>query len=843
MWTLALKQVAAHRLRFVLTTLSVVLGVTFVSGTLVLTDTSQKLFDDRFSSRNAGTDLTIRTEVAFDEAMGVEIEHEPVPADLVARISAVPGVERAAGSVSGQANLLVDGTAVRSTGRPMVMSWATGPFAGFALTAGHAPQRAGEVVLDRDTARRAHVTLGDEVTVQSDRVARARVVGLARPLRAAAYDGTSVVLTTVADAQSLLRTGDRFSEIRVTAAPDTSVRALETRVRRVVGGAYAVTPSRDVARASTDAARVQLGYLQGMLLALAAAALLIGAYLIANTFTIVVAQRTRELALLRAAGATGSQVRRLLRGEALVVGVAGSALGSTLGIAGAQGLRGLMAGAGTDLPAGPLVVRPGSLLLAFAIGVAVTVVAALPPSRRAGRVSPLEALRDASAVTVTGRWRRVIGTSAAVLSAACVTAALVGSGSATLLVPAAVTAVVAMATLGPVLVGPLTSLVGRPFAAAGVPGRLAGEFAARAPRRTAATVMALALSVGLVAFVAVLSTSVKGSVADTYREVIRADYVVESSGMEMLGGLAPEVQERVAAVPGVASVARMQLGHFKHGTSTTALTAVDPGTIGKALRVDLRSGSLSDLAGGGVMVSEDVAETEGLEPGDTFAMTFPRDGAQQVKVVGVFEAGLVAAFQTDYLVSLDTYARHYTEDVDADVFVSLAPGADRKAAHDAVAATLRDFPNAEVRDQAAAAKGRTALIGQVLGLVTVLLSLTVLISLLGVTNTLALSILERTREIGLLRAIGMTGSQLRWMVRTEAAIQAAVAMTFGSVLGLGFAAATVVAIRGNDPLAVVVPWGWLATVLVLGTAAGLVAGLMPARRAAQLPVLDAITTS
>lgn len=843
MWTLALKQVAAHRLRFVLTTLAVVLGVTFVSGTLVLTDTSQKLFDDQFSSRNAGTDLTIRTEVAFDEAMGVEIEHEPVPADLVARVAATPGVDRAAGSVTGKANILVDGVAVRSTGHPLLMSWATGPFAGFALTTGHVPQRAGEVVLDRATARRAGVDIGDEITVQSDRVATMQVVGLARPLRAAAYDGTGVVLTTVADAQRLLRIGDRFSEIRVTAAADTSVRALATRLRGVVGSAYAVTPSQDVARASTDAARVQLGYLQGMLLALAAAALLIGAYLIANTFTIVVAQRTRELALLRAAGATGRQVRRLLRGEALVVGVAGSAAGAVLGIAAAQGLRTMMAGAGTDLPSGPLVVRPGSLTVAFAIGVVVTFVAALAPSRRAGRVSPLQAMRAASAAAVTGRRRRAVGTAAAVLAGGLVTAALVGAGSALLLVPAAVAAVVALAALGPVLVGPLTALVGRPFAAAGVPGRLAGEFAARAPRRTAATVMALTLSVALVAFVTVLTASIKESVADTYREVIRADLVVESSGMEMLGGLAPEVHERVAAVPGVASVARMQLGHVKRGDTTTALTAVDPATIGTALRIEPRSGSLADLADGGVMVSEDVAEAEGLTPGDTLTMTFPRDGAQQLEVVGVFDAGLIAAFQTDYLISLDTYAEHYTEDVDADVFVTLAPGADARATHKAVAAALRDFPNADVRDQAAAAKGRTALVGQVLGLVTVLLSLTVLIALLGVTNTLALSILERTREIGLLRAIGMTGAQLRWMVRTEAAIQAAVAMAAGSVLGLGFAAATVVALPGNDPLRVVVPWVGLAVVLVLGTAAGLVAGLMPARRAAQLPALEAITTA
>lgn len=841
MWTLALKQVAAHRFRFVLTTLAVVLGVTFVSGTLVLTDTSQKLFDDKFTSRSAGTDLTIRTEVAFDEAMGVEVEHEPVPSDLVARVRAVPGVQRAAGAISGKGNLLVDGTAVRSTGQPLLLSWTDPPFGGFRLTTGHAPQRPGEIVLDHETATRAGIGLGAEVTVQSDRVARMHVVGLAQPAHRAAYAGTSVALAGTGDAQRLLQLGDRFSEIRVTAAPDTSVKVLESRLRDAIGEQYAVTTSQDVARASTDAARVQLAYLQGMLLALAAAALLIGAYLIANTFTIVVAQRTRELALLRAAGATGRQVRRLLRGEALVVGVAGSAIGTVLGIGAAAALRGLMAGAGADLPSGPAVIRPGSLLLAFTIGVVVTLLAAAGPSRRAGRVSPLQALRAASAVTVTGRGRRVTGGIGAVISGAALAAVLVGHAAVTVVALAAVAAVVALAALGPVIAGPLTKLVGRPFAAAGVPGQLAGDFAARAPRRTAATVMALTLSVALVGFMTVLATSIKESIADRYQEVIRADYVVESSGMEMLGGLSPEVHDRIAALPEVEVAARMRVGHFKHGASTTALTAVDPETIGKALRVKLEAGTLDDLAGG-VLVSEEVATADGLEPGDTFAMTFPRDGARQVPVVGIFDDDLVAAFQTDYLIGLDTYARHYTEDVDADVFVQLAPDADRKTARSAIQAALRDFPNADVRDQDAAVKGRTAIVDQILGLVTVLLSLTVLIALLGITNTLALSILERTREIGLLRAVGMTASQLRWMVRTEAAIQAAVAVVLGSVLGLGFAAATVTTLGGSEPMQVVVPWGWLATVLVLGTAAGLVAGMLPARRAARLPLMEAITT-
>lgn len=841
MWRLALKQAAAHRLRFVLTGLAVVLGVTFVSGTLVLTDTSQKLFDDRFTSRNTGSDLTVRTEVAFDQAMGVEVEHDPVPASLVARVRDTTGVGEAAGIIAGKGTVLVDGHVVRTTGQPMLLSWADAAFGGFSMVSGHSPQRAGELVLDQATARAAGIRVGSEVTVQADRVATFHVVGLARPDRSAAYAGSSVALTGVGDAQRLLQLGDRYTEIRVTAARGTPVSALEARLRQVVGHGYAVTSSKDVARASTDAARTQLAYIQGMLLALAAAALLIGAYLIANTFTIVVAQRTRELALLRAAGATGRQIRRLLRGEAVVVGVAGSAVGTVLGIGAAVALRGLLSGAGADLPSGPAVIRPGSLLLSFAIGVGVTTLASIAPSRRAGRVSPLETMRAAAAVSVAGRRRRVLGTIAAALSVLALGAVGFAHSGVTVVALAAVAAIVALAALGPVFAGPLTRLVGRPFAAAGVSGRLAGEFAARSPRRTAATVMALTLSVALVAFMTVLAASMKKDIAGKYQEVIRADYIVESTGGEMLGGLSPDIHDRVSQVPGVASVSQMRLGHFKNGGTTTALAAVDPRTVGRALRIDLTAGTLPDL-GGGVMVSKKVATTQHLQLGDRLSMTFPLDGTQEVPVVGIFDDDLVAALQTEYLIGLDTYARHYAEHVDADVFVQLAPHADTGAVKSAIHDALRDFPNADVRDQAAAAEGRTAVVDQILAMVTVLLLFTVLIALLGITNTLALSIVERTREIGLLRAIGMTSPQLRWMVRSEAALQAALAMVMGSGLGLGFAAATVRALGTGSSIPVVVPWAWLATVLVLGTLAGLAAGQLPARRAARMPLMEAITT-
>jgi putative ABC transport system permease protein len=303
------------------------------------------------------------------------------------------------------------------------------------------------------------------------------------------------------------------------------------------------------------------------------------------------------------------------------------------------------------------------------------------------------------------------------------------------------------------------------------------------------------------------------------------------------------VAERLAGLPQVAATSRMRLGHWKSGNTATALTAVDPGTFGQVADVRLRDGRLADLVDGGVVISERVADQQDLAVGDTMPMTFPRDGSQALPVVGVFDDRLTPAVQTDYLVSLDTYAEHFTEDVDANVFVNLAAGVDTKQARTAIDRALADFPTAAVRDQDAAADQRTAVVDQILGLVTVLLTLTVLIALLGITNTLALSILERTREIGLLRAVGMSDRQLRRMVRTEAVLLAALAALLGVALGIGFGAVAVRAMADGAPMSVVLPVGQLASMIAVALGAGLVAGLLPARRAVRLRVLDAVNAT
>ncbi|MET7806036.1 ABC transporter permease [Micromonospora chersina] len=841
MWRLTLRTTLARRTRLALTLLAVVLGVTFATGGLILTDTSGRLLDDQFRTATAGVDLTVRDAVAFDSAMGVEVARDPLPAGLPERIGAVPGVAAARPQVRGQGLLEVDGTAIVPSGASVLSSWVPPPVGAFTVRSGRPPAADDEVVIDEATARSHHIGLGDMVTLRATDIARLRVVGLAGFGARDGLPNSTVALVTLPSAQRLLRLGSAVSEVAVVAAPDVAPAELRDRVSAAVGPGYEVAPSRDIAAAGAAAARDQLSWLQLVLLALAAAALLVGAFLIANTFSIVITQRTRELALLRAAGATGGQVLRSVLGEALVVGLAASTVGLGLGVAAATGIRNLAGAFGVPLPEGGLVLTVRTVLVAFAVGVLVTVGSAVGPARRAAAVAPVAALREAAAAR-TGRLRVVSGALAAAAGLAATAAVLAADAPVPLLGVAALGAVGGLALLGPAITPTLVRLVGRPLAAAGVTGRLATASAARTPRRTAATALALALGLALISFMAVLGTSVKSSVRQSYAEVITADHVVESARNEMLGGLSPTVYERVSRLREVAVASRLRYGHWRDGDATQALTAVDPSTLPRVTSLHFTTGNLAALDGGGIVLAEHVARDRGLTVGDELPMTFSRTGARSLPVVGLLRDGDARALSTDYLISLDTFGRLYSEEMDASVLIRTAEGTDRAAAERAIRAALSETPTAQLRDQAAAVAGRTQMIDQVLGLVTVLLMLAVLIALLGITNTLALSITERTGEIGLLRAVGMTRRQLRWMIRGEAVLVAALASVLGIALGGGFAAATVRALGRDAPTVLAVPAGRLLLVLAVALAAGLLAGLLPARRAARLDVLTAVGT-
>ena len=354
--------------------------------------------------------------------------------------------------------------------------------------------------------------------------------------------------------------------------------------------------------------------------------------------------------------------------------------------------------------------------------------------------------------------------------------------------------------------------------------------------------MALAIGLALISFMSVLAASVKDSVASGYQETIKADYVLESTRNEMLGGVPASVSERVAALPQVAVASPLRYGHWKDGDTTSALTAVDPATLPAVTDLHLVQGRLSDLTGGGIVLAEHLARERHLAVGDSLPMTFARTGRQNLRIVGLLRDKDADGLSTGYLISLASFTRNYSENVDASILVKLADGVDSRSGASTLRTALSDYPTVAIRDQGSAVAGRVQAIDQVLGMVTVLLLLTIVIATMGIANTLALSMLERTREIGLLRAVGMTRRQLRAMVRTEALLVAAFAVLVGLVLGTGLGGTAVEVLGLTSSMAVRLPILQLLAVVLLAAVTGLLAGAIPARRAARLDVLQAIAT-
>lgn len=844
MLRLVLKQTLAHRGRLLLTFAAITLGVTFVVGTLVLTDTSREVFDDQFRDASTEVDIVIRDAVAFDAAMGIEVERDPLNSRLAAHTATLPGVSRAIPVVKGTGLLIADGEAIVPAGPSMLTSW-TG-VDGFTLRDGHAPEQLDEVVIDAATATAHDITLGDTVRVQADSEADLRVVGLVGFGDADGLPDTTVALTSLATAQRLLRLGDGISQISVIAADGTATSEVADRLRAELGTDVDVAASQDTAAASAAAAKSQLGFITGALLALAGAALVIGAFLIANTFSVLVTQRTRELAVMRAAGATGRQVMTSILGEAAVLGIAGAVAGTGAGLVAATGLRALLDAAGATVPDGPTVLSARTLVVALAVGVVVTLIAAFGAARRAARVSPVMAMREGALGTAGGRGRIRAGVGLT-LTAAGVAALSVGGATESMPALGAGTAalVAGLVALAPVVAPAVVHLIGRGLSAVtgrSVPAGLAREAARRAPRRTGATVMALALSLALVVFVSVVGASVRAALQSGFDEAITAELVVESARGEMLGGLEPATREKIEELDEVGTVSPLRFGHWKDSGATRALTALDPATIDDVTHVDMVEGSLTDLSDGrdGVVITERQAVERGLDVGDRLAMTFARTGTVQVPVVGLIDDDDAKALSTDYLVSLASYRDWFTERVDATLLVRPSSGTTLDQAQTALEDALEGMPTVEVRDQASAAEARTASLDGILTLITAVLMLTVLIAMLGITNTLALSIIERTRELGLLRAVGMTRRQLRTMIRTESLLIAVAGLLVGTTVGVATSALFVRAIAQGGDLHLQIPTTGLALVAAVALVVGIVGGLAPARRAARLEVLTAI---
>jgi putative ABC transport system permease protein len=840
------KGLLARKLRLVTTSLAVLLGVAFIAGTLVLTDTIGRTFDDLFANVNAGVDAHVRAESEVRDAFG-EPQRGRVDAALVERVAAVEGAAAAEGFVQGYAQLVdQEGAPVGNPGEGAPtygLSWpevdALNPLT---IAEGRAPAATGEVVIDRASARSTGYGPGDRARVLTRTGAHdVTVVGVARFGQVDSPGGASLVVFPSEDAQAWVAEPGRFDAIQVVAADGVSEEALRDGVAEVVPAGTEVLTGAEITEEEQSAIREALGFFNAFLLTFALIALFVGSFIIYNTFSILVAQRTREMALLRAIGASRRQVLGSVLVEAAVVGLLASGLGLLAGIGVALGLKALLAAFGIDIPAGGLVVGGRTVVVALVAGLGVTVASAFFPARRAAKVPPLAAMRDVAVDHSSQSGRRVtIGVVVTALGAGLLALGLLGDvgNPAAVVGLGAATVFLGVAVLGPVIARPLSRVIGAPLPRLrGVAGTLARENAMRNPKRTAATAAALMIGVGLVGFITIIASSARASVDDVLDRTFAGDLVVDS-GTFGVGGIPSEMAQRIAEVPDVEAVSPLRITGARVEGEDRMVVGVDASAMARIWDLGVEAGTFDDLGAGGVAVSVTEAEERGWSVGDVVTMQFVETGQQELRIDVLYDSPVAGS----YVLDLAAYEAQVADRLDSQVYVDLAADADLEAVRERVEAVTADYPAATLLDQTEFRDQQAAGIDQMLNLIYVMLALAVLIALMGIANTLALSIFERTRELGLLRAVGMTRSQLRSVVRWEAVIIALLGTALGLVIGLFFGWALFTALRDQGFERFSAAPGQLAVVVVLAALAGVVAAILPARRAARLDILRAIAT-
>ena len=835
MFRLALRSLGSRKLRTFTTALAVFLGVAFVAGTYVLTDTINKSFDDIFSESVEGVDVAVSPR----EPIRQEDREPPAfSAEVLDEVRGVEGVRKAEGGIFSLVKL------VDAKGEPLVAGFAPNfvtsalpePFETLTYTRGRPPRTAREAAVDASSAERAGLRIGGQVGVAGDReIERYKIVGLVR-LGETSSGGASTAVLTPREAQRVADKEGKYDQISVAAAEGVKPEELKRRVARVVPRSVQVETGEENAERQSDEIAEDLSFLKIMLLVFAFVSIFVGAFLIFNTFSITVAQRVREFGMLRTLGASRRQILASVGIEAGLIGVAGSAFGLLGGIAFAPLINSLFKSIGVDLPNTGTVLAARTVIISLAIGIGITLISALAPAVRATRVSPMAALRDAALPESTRRGR-IVSALAVALGVVGVGLVLVGlfggiesSGSAAGLMGAGTVAVLlAVSIFSPRLVRPLASLVGRPLEALrGLTGRLARENAMRKPGRTAVTAAALMIGLAVVVFVAVFAAGFRTSIDDSINRNFQGDLTVQST--DSFSPIPAQLERRLRATEGVQTVSSLANSAASFRGADTRLAAVDPATVDKVLNL-----KLGRLKPGETIIDQSWGESKGVEPGDTLVVTTPTDKRVRYRVVGTVEDSsddLLGAF----VITQRDLARDFGEQRPNKTFVALKPGAKPKAVEDLV---KKEFPAAEALNQQELRDSQAEQINQLLGLIYALLSLAVVVSLFGIANTLALSIHERTRELGMMRAIGMSRRQVRQLIRYEAAITALIGAILGSALGLVFAA-LVSRPLADEGFVLSFPLPTLVALLVLAALAGVVAAIGPARRASRIDVLDAL---
>jgi putative ABC transport system permease protein len=844
MWNATIKGLLSHKLRLALTAVAIVLGVSFVSGTYVLTDTMNATFAQLFKDTTKGIDVVVQTRQTFSGEQGDT--RDPVPESLLQQVKAVDGVKIAEGSVNGFAQFIgKNGKAVTTGGAPTLgVSAGDSPElnSAFALRSGRVPSGPNEVAVDARTAAKQGFKVGDRVKVLSQGPTRSYTVsGIVGFGQADNLAGATLAVFDLKTAQQVLDSQGKFNEIDVVAQPGTTPEQLRDRIAAAVPGKYESVTGADQAQRSAKEIQDGLGFFSTALLAFAGVALFVGAFLIFNTFSIIVAQRTRELALLRCLGASRRQVLGSVLTEAGLVGLVASAIGLGLGIVIALGLRSLLGALGIDLPSTGTVFELRTVIVSLVVGVVITLVSSFLPALKATRVPPVAAMRAELATPPSRSIRRrsIIGSLVTLIGVGLLVLGLFRDMSNRLAAVAggAVVIFLGIAVLSPLIARPLARWIGWPFATAfRLPGNLARQNAMRNPRRTAATAAALMIGLALVTFSGIFVSSAKASIDDVLDRTVSADYIATTQNFQ---GFSPDVAKRMEALPELQAVTSSRYGGWRLDGQSQGLQAVDPSAYDSMVRTETTSGSIADLQNGGVAVVEDLAKQHNWKVGDSIPMEFPRDGLQRVPLKAIYKDNQLNG---SVLLSLRDYQKGYSTQLDSMVIAKAKDGVSPATSRAAIDRVVGDFPNVQVQDMAQYKQKTGQQLDQLLNLVRSLLAFAIVIALFGIVNTLALSVFERVRELGLLRAVGATRRQVRAMIRWEAVIISVLGAILGMLVGVFFGWTMVRALSAEGFRVFTVPGAQLVAYVILAAIAGVLAAILPGRRAAKVDVLRAITT-
>ncbi|MFF3687388.1 ABC transporter permease [Streptomyces sp. NPDC002187] len=851
----SLRNFFAHKGRMALSAVAVLLSVAFVSGTLVFTDTMNTTFDKLFAA--TASDVTVSAKGSGDDDNPATGRPATLPASLVQQVERAEGVKSAEGAVVSMSVTVVnsENKNMGSTGGAPTIAgaWTQNDLKAMEITSGHGPRGPTEVMVDADTADKHGLKLGDElrtITVTGDFTAK--ISGIAS--FKVTNPGAAVVYFDTATAQrELLGKEGLFTHIAVTAAPGVSDDVLKRNVDAALEAPYKLQTAKEAADAGREEVGSFLKVMKYAMLGFAGIALLVGIFLIVNTFSMLVAQRTREIGLMRAIGSSRGQVNRSVLVEALLLGFVGSVAGVAAGVGLAVGLMKLMSATGMNLSTADLTVKWTTPLVGMTLGVVVTVFAAYIPARRAGKVSPMAALRDAGtpADGKAGRVRALIGlvlTGGGAAALMVATQADKASEGSMFLGLGVVLTLIGFVVVGPLLAGVvvrvISALVLRMF---GPVGRMAERNALRNPRRTGATGAALMIGLALVACLSVVGSSMVASATEQLDKSVGADFIMQSAGNDGRP-IVPQAQRALERTPGIEYVTEYKGMPAKitapdGKAEDEQLVAADP-TYAQDLRRETVAGELSAAYGKNAMsVGDAYAERHGVKVGDTIKVAFKNGRTAGLKVAAITSDDTSVDKGAMYM-NITTAAQYVPADKMPKNMIMFAKAEDgkEKEAYAAVKKSLAKYPQYKVQNQTDFKEDLKKQVGQLLNIVYGLLALAIIVAVLGVVNTLALSVVERTREIGLMRAIGLSRRQLRRMIRLESVVIA----LFGALLGLGLgmgwgtAAQKLLALEGLGVLEI--PWPTITTVFVASAFVGLFAALVPAFRAGRMNVLNAIAS-